>query len=354
MLSFIGSPKRLTAASLVLAALTLGACGSPETSEQPPAGESPSPAASGEQASGPVAIDGSSTVGPISQAVAEEFQGANPDAQVSVGISGTGGGMKKFCAGEIDIADASRPIKEEEIQACEKAGIQFVEIPVALDGIAIVTNQENDFAQCLTVDELKKMWEPTATGKITNWNQIRSDFPSRPLKLYGPGTDSGTFEYFTEAVVGEAEASRTDYTPSEDDNVLVQGVAGDPGSLGYFGVGYYEENQGQLKLIQVTNPDTKECVPPVPTENVVNGSYAPLSRPLFIYVSKKSLDEKPAVRSFANFYVDNVKDVTSDVGYVPLPDEAYASLADKVSNAKTGSTFKDVEPGTDISKLLTQ
>jgi len=356
MSSFIGFPKRLAVASVVCTALALGACNNSQTGTggEAQTGGSPSPAASGEPVSGPVAVDGSSTVGPISQAVAEEFQGANPDAQVSVGTSGTGGGMKKFCAGQIDIANASRPIKDEEIQACEKAGIQFVELPVALDGIAVVVNKENNFAKCLTVDELKKAWAPAATGKVTNWNQVRSDFPSQPMKLYGPGTDSGTFEYFTEAVVGEAKSSRTDYTPSEDDNVLVQGVQGDPGALGYFGVGYYEENQDKLNLVQVRNPDTGTCTAPVPLDNVVKGTYAPLSRPLFIYVSKKSLDQKPAVKAFTDFYVNNAKTVVGDVGYVPLPDEAYTSLENKVSNAKTGSSFKDVEPGTDITKLLTQ
>lgn len=354
MLNFI-SPKRLTAASLVLTALTLGACGGGEQAGTGEPQMSGSPAASGgEQITGVVAIDGSSTVGPISQALAEEFQGANPEAQVSVGTSGTGGGMKKFCAGEIDIADASRPIKAEEIETCEKAGIQFVELPVALDGIAVVVSKENTFAQCLTVDELKKAWEPAATGKVTNWNQVKSDFPNQPMKLYGPGTDSGTFEYFTEAIVGEAKSSRTDYTPSEDDNVLVQGVSGDPGALGYFGVGFYEENQDRLNLVQVKNPETGACTAPVPLDSVVNGTYAPLSRPLFIYVSKKALDEKPAVKAFVESYLDNSKSIVGDVGYVPLPDEAYTKAKELVATAKTGSAFQDYEPGTSITEAMSQ
>lgn len=355
MLGFICSPKRLTATSLVMAALTLGACGNQEqagTGEQ--MGESPGASPGSEQASGPVAIDGSSTVFPISQAVAEEFQGANPDAQVSVASSGTGGGMKKFCAGEIDIADASRPIKKEEIEACEKGGIQFVELPVALDGLAIVANPKNNFAQCLSVEELKKAWEPSATGKVTNWSQVRSGFPKEPMKLYGPGTDSGTFDYFTDAIVGEEGASRTDYTPSEDDNVLVQGVAGDPGALGYFGVGYYEENQDKLKLVQVKNPETGACTPPVPLENVVNGSYNPLSRPLFIYVSQKAINEKPSVKAFTDFYVQNAGKVADQVGYVALPEGDYAKVGERVATAKTGSTFQDYEPGTPIAELLSK
>lgn len=352
MLSLIRSSKRLTATSLVLAALTLGACGQQEQAGTGEQMQGESPAAGGEQITGTIAVDGSSTVFPISQAVAEEFQGANPEAQVSVASSGTGGGMKKFCAGEIDIANASRPIKDEEIAACEKAGVQFVEVPVALDGVAVVVNPENDFAQCLSVDELKKMWAPTATGKVTNWSQVRSGFPNQPLKLYGPGTDSGTFEYFTESVVGEAKSSRTDYTPSEDDNVLVQGVAGDQGGLGYFGVAYYEENQDKLKLVQVKNPDTGACTAPVPLDNVVKGTYAPLSRPLFIYVSKKAMDEKPAVKAFADSYLQNAKTVVGDVGYVALPDEAYTKAEERITSAKTGSTFKDYEPGTPITEAL--
>lgn len=352
MLSFPCSPKRLTAASLVVTALTLGACGNQQAGTGEQMGESPPASPGGEQVSGPIAIDGSSTVFPISQAVAEEFQGANPDAQVSVASSGTGGGMKKFCSGEVDIANASRPIEKEEIEACEKGGIQFIELPVALDGLAVVANPKNDFAQCLSVDELKKIWQPSATGKITNWSQVRSGFPNQPLKLYGPGTDSGTFDYFTDAIVGEEGASRTDYTPSEDDNVLVQGVAGDPGALGYFGVAYYEENQEKLKLLQVRNPDTGACVAPVPLENVVNGTYAPLSRPLFIYVSKPSLDQKPAVRAFTDFYVQNAGKVADQVGYVALPQDAYAAVEQRVANSKTGSTFQDVKPGTDITQLL--
>lgn len=351
MLSFIRSSKRLTATSLVLTALTLGACGQQQAgSGEQMQGESP--AAGGEQITGTIAIDGSSTVFPISQAVAEEFQAANPDAQVSVASSGTGGGMKKFCAGEIDIADASRPIKDEEIQACEKAGVQFIELPVALDGLAIVVNKENSFAQCLSVEELKKVWEPTATGKVTNWNQVRSDFPSQPMKLYGPGTDSGTFDFFTDAIVGEEGASRTDYTPSEDDNVLVQGVAGDPGGLGYFGVAYYEENQDKLTLVQVKNPDTGACTGPVPLDNVVKGTYAPLSRPLFIYVSKKAIDEKPAVKAYIDAYLQDSKTLVGDVGYVALPDEAYTKAEERIASAKTGSTFKDYEAGTPITEAL--
>ncbi|MBD2101285.1 PstS family phosphate ABC transporter substrate-binding protein [Leptolyngbya sp. FACHB-261] len=357
MLSRFKPNRRTLFASLMVFSLAgVSACQGGSSQPGSDAGSSASPAAGasagGEQVTGTVAVDGSSTVFPISQAIAEEFQGANPNAQVSVASSGTGGGMKKFCAGEIDVANASRPIKAEEIETCTQAGIEFVELPVALDGIAIVVNPQNQFATCLSVEELKKMWDTTATGKVTNWNQINPQFPSTPLKLYGPGTDSGTFEYFTEAINDKAKASRTDYTPSEDDNVLVQGVAGDPGALGYFGVAYFEENQDKLKLLQVKNPDTGECQAPVPLDNVVNGSYAPLSRPLFIYVSKKSLDEKPAVKSFVDFYLSNSKALVKDVGYVALPDEGYSKAQERVASSKTGSTFKDAKPGEDITEVL--
>ncbi|MDX1661509.1 MAG: PstS family phosphate ABC transporter substrate-binding protein, partial [Gemmatimonadota bacterium] len=236
--------------------------------------------------SGAIQIDGSSTVYPITEAVAEEFQRENPDTRVTVGVSGTGGGFKRFCAGEIDVSDASREIKSSEAEECEANGIAYDEIRVAWDGIAIVTNPANDFVQCLTVDELKRIWEPGS--EIENWSQIRDGFPDQDLILYGPGTDSGTFDYFTEAIVGEEDASRADYTASEDDNVLVQGVTGDEGSLGYFGFAYYEENQGKLNTVGVDPGDG--CVRPT-VETIETGEYEPLSRPLYIYVSDRGLEK---------------------------------------------------------------
>ncbi len=350
MLSKLQSSRRLLLSSLLVITLGAVSCTPSPAGGGGTAAGGDTPAAT--DVTGAVNIDGSSTVYPISQAMAEEFQGANPNAQVSVAFSGTGGGMKKFCAGEIDVADASRAIKQEEIDACTKAGIEFIELPVALDGLAVVVNPQNTWAKCLTVAELKKIWEPAATGKVTNWNQVRPDFPDAPIKLYSPGTDSGTFEYFTEAINEEAKASRTDITPSEDDNVLVQGVSGDPNAMGYFGVAYFEENQDKLKLVEVENPETKECKAPIPLDNVIDGTYSPLSRPLFIYVSKKAMDEKPAVKAFVDFYLNNPTEIVKSTGYVELPAEAYTKAQERVSAGKTGSTFKDAKPGETITDIL--
>lgn len=276
---------------------------------------------SGSQLSGTIKIDGSSTVGPISEAVAEEFMAQHPDVKVTVGISGTGGGFKKFTVGETDISDASRPIKDEEKASAEQNSIEYVEIPVAYDGISVVVNNANDWAKSITVDELKKIWEPNS--KITNWNQVRSDWPDEKLVLYGPGTDSGTFDYFTDEINGEEGESRTDYTASEDDNVLVQGVAGDKGSLGYFGFAYYKENTDKIKALSVDGGSG--AVEPS-METIKDGSYAPLSRPIFIYVSKKSL-ERPEVKEFVKFYLTEGVSLIPEVGYIPFEDDKYeASL----------------------------
>lgn len=295
-----------------------------------------------------IRIDGSSTVFPITEAVAEDFQTQNRGTQVTVGISGTGGGFEKFCNGEIDISNASRPIKQSEMDNCKAAGIEYIELPVAYDALTIVVNPRNTWASSLTVDELKKMWEPSAQGKVTNWNQIRSSFPDAPLKLFGPGTDSGTFDYFTEAIVGKSKESRADFTASEDDNVLVQGVARDPNALGYFGFAYYEENQQRLKAVPIDSGNG----PVMPTAaNVENGTYTPLSRPLFIYVSKAAA-ERSEIQSFINFYLSNT-DLVSEVGYVPLPSEAYTVAKENFQDRKVGSVFAGRDTiGVRIPELL--
>src|ERR687886_308538 len=298
-----------------------------------------------------VSVDGAAVGFPISLAVAEEYQKVNSNARVSVASSGTGGGMSKFCNGEIDIAGASRAIRDEEITRCKKKGIDFVELPIALDGIAVITNRKNNFAKCLTIKELKKIWNSKSDNKVTNWNQVNSKFPNQRLKLYAPASDTGTFDYFTQAVTGKAKNSRTDYTPSHNQNVLVQGIAGDANALGYVGISYYMENQDKLNLVGVESPKGK-CETPVPLDNVVKNIYLPLSRPLFIYVSKKSLDSKPSVREFAEFYLENSWKWVDQVGYVALPNEAYPKVKQKLASGQTGSKFKDAKPGEPIANLL--
>ncbi|GAB4230943.1 MAG: hypothetical protein Kow0049_13050 [Stanieria sp.] len=289
-----------------------------------------------------ITIDGSSTVFPITEAMAEEYQIANPGTRITVGISGTGGGFKKFCAGETDISNASRPIKTEEIELCKQNGIEYVELPVAYDGLSVVVNPQNDWVDCLTVEELKKIWEPSAQGKITNWNQVRADFPNQELSLYGAGTDSGTFDYFTDAIVGEESASRGDYTSSEDDNVIVQGVANDPNALGYFGLAYYEENQDKLKLVAIDDGDPSNgdgCITPS-AETVNDGTYQPLARPEFIYVKKEAL-ARPEVQSFVEYYLDPANsELVSEVGYIPMSDAVYQGAQNRLANQTTGTIFE--------------
>ncbi len=264
-----------------------------------------------------IQIDGSSTVFPVTEAVAEEFQKSKKGKiKVTVGIAGTGGGFKKFCRGETDISDASRPILKSEMDICKQSNVQFFELPIAYDALTVIVNPKNDWVKALTVPDLKKMWEPGAQGKITSWNQIRSEWPNSPLKLFGPGADSGTFDYFTEAVVGKAKSSRGDFTASEDDNVLVQGVANDRNALGYFGFAYYIENQGKLKAAAIDGG--KGAVLPS-AKTVEDGTYQPLSRPIFIYVSKKSYDSKPEVKEFVEYYLKQGPQLIRQVKYVPLP-----------------------------------
>jgi phosphate transport system substrate-binding protein len=288
----------------------------------------------GDTADGPagsIQIDGSSTVFPITEAVAEEFMAeTRGEIRVTVALSGTGGGFRRFCSGETDISNASRPISEEEIAACEAAGIQFVELPVAYDGLAVVVNPSNDFAQCLTVAELAQIWAPSS--QVQTWSQIRPEWPNEPIRLYGPGTNSGTFDYFTEEITGEAGASRADYTASEDDNVLVQGVAGDVNALGYFGYAYYSENQEQLKLVGVDSGSG--CITPDP-QTIETGDYSPLSRPLMIYVKQASLGN-PAVQSFVEFYLDSAPVLSADVGYVPLQATRYEEARTQLTRAVDG------------------
>ncbi|GAP11393.1 phosphate ABC transporter substrate-binding protein, PhoT family [Bellilinea caldifistulae] len=287
---------------------------------------------------GTILVDGSSTVAPITQAVAEEFQKVYPEVRVPVGISGTGGGFKKFCNGETDISDASRPIKPSEVELCQKNGIEYIELPVAFDGLAVMVNPSNNFAACLTVEELKKIWAPEAEGVITNWSQVREGFPNQPLTLYGAGTDSGTYDYFTAAIVGEEGSSRGDFLPSEDDNVLVQGIAGDPNALGFFGLAYYEENQDKLKLVAIDNGDGNCVLPDLTT--VSQGTYQPLSRPLFIYVNRARVDQKDEISLFIDFYLKNAGQLSKEVGYIPLTDEIYQLAQKRYDNRVTGSIFE--------------
>lgn len=297
----------------------------------------------------PIRADGSSTVYPVTQAVAEEFNIARPDIKVTVAFSGTGGGFKKFCVGETDLQNASRPITKAEMDVCRSNGVEFIEIPVVFDGLTVVVNPQNTWAQCLTVAELKRIWEPDS--KITNWNQVRSSFPNRPLVLYGAGTDSGTFDYFTEAINGKAKAIRKDYFPSEDDNVLVRGVEGNVNAMGFFGYAYYVEEKGKLKAVAVDSG--KGCV--APTEATINnGTYTPLSRPLFIYVSVKSLNEKRSLQDFVNFYLTNsrARIAMRKTGYVLLPNEAYRIGKVLVDKRIKGSVFSGIEPGTPLVEIM--
>lgn len=297
-----------------------------------------------------VKVDGSSTVYPITEAVAEEFQKAKKNAvKVTVGISGTGGGFKKFCRGETDISDASRPILEKEMADCRAAGIKYVELPIAFDALTVVINPKNDLKQ-ITPAELKTMWAPEAQGKITSWHQVNPAWPDKPLKLFGPGADSGTFDYFTEAVVGKAKSSRGDFTASEDDNVLVQGVSRDAGALGYFGYAYYAENKDKLKAVPVVNSKGQAVLPSL--DNVMNGSYEPLSRPIFIYINVKSID-RPEVKEFVEFYLKEAASLVKEVKYVPLAPAEYKHALDNFGKRKTGTAFGgQPEIGVQVMDLL--
>ena len=300
------------AALAISSALVLAACGGGSSSDSSASGDP--------NLTGSVRIDGSSTVYPLTALAAEDFMAANPGVQVTVGSSGTGGGFEKFCRGETDANDASRAIKEEEAAACEAAGIQYAQLQVAVDALTVVVNKANTWATCLTVEELGAIWAPGST--VNNWNQVRPDFPDVPLQLFGAGTDSGTFDYFTDAINGEEGASRTDYTPTEDDNVTVQGVSGSEGGLGYFGFTYFEENSDKLTAVQIDSG--AGCVAPS-VETAQDGTYTPLARPLFIYPSKQAL-ARPEVKAFFDFYVANDATIASDALFIPLNEEQKAKL----------------------------
>jgi len=327
-----GSTLSRAAAGLALAAL-LTLPGLANAQDATPAPYEPTDAVA--ELEGTIAIDGSSTVGPIIEAVAEEFLGVAPDVQVTVDISGTGGGFKRFCAGETDIQNASRAIKDEERELCAAAGVEYYELEIAYDGLAIVVNAENDFVDCLTVDQLKAIWSPEST--VATWADVNPEWPAEPIALYGPGTDSGTFDYFTKVIVGEEGSSRTDFTPSEDDNVLVEGVSGDEFSLGYFGLAYYEANADRLKLISVDGG--AGCIAPS-VETVQDLTYAPLSRPLYVYVSAAAL-ARPEVQEFVRFGVASAAELVEEIGYVDSPVETYVEDQIKIEGAIAGTTAPD-------------
>ena len=289
--------------------------------------------ASAERLRGTVSIDGSSTVFPISEAVAEEFLAVQPRVRVTVGVSGTGGGFKKFLAGEIDINDASRPIKMKEVKQASASGIGFIELPIAYDGLSVVVNTKNDWVDHLTITELNKIWQPGSS--VTRWSDVRDGWPETKIQLYGPGTDSGTFDYFTETINGKSGASRPDYTANEDDNALVRGISGDEGSLGYFGYAYYAANKDKLRVVAIDGGKG----PVAPTEITINnGTYAPLSRPVFIYVRPDALDRKE-VRAFVDFYIESAPMLATEVGYIPLPDSVYAGAKQRVESREIGTAY---------------
>lgn len=326
---------------LVITLLMISACGKVET---------PAVGAAGgvigfSSLKGKVQLDGSSTVFPISEAVAEEFNNVAPKVRVTVGVSGTGGGFKKFIGNEIDINDASRSIKEIELAKARAAGVGFIELPVAFDGLSVVVNRNNNFVESLTVAELNKIWQPSSSVKT--WKDVRPQWPAEEIRLYGPGPDSGTFDYFTEAINGKSQASRADFTASEDDNVLVQGIAGDQYSLGYFGYAYYKENEDKLKLIAIDGG--KGAILPTP-ETINNGSYAPLSRPIFIYINPLSL-LRPEVELFVNYYIDNAAILAAEVGYIALPDASYEAARQRVKIRETGTAYGSHST---VSRLLAE
>jgi phosphate transport system substrate-binding protein len=326
-------PQALILTALLAAAFTMGACSKSQNSKEV------------------VRIDGSSTVFPITEAISEEFQNAK-NIRVTVGISGTGGGFKKFCRGEVDITEASRPILTKEMEACKTANIEYIELPIAYDALTVAVNPKNDFIQSITVAELKTMWEPEAQTKIKTWKQVNPAWPDTELKLYGAGTDSGTFDYFTEAIVGKAKSSRGDFTASEDDNVLVNGVAGDKGALGYFGYAYYEENKDKLKALPIVAKAGAPAVAPSDA-TVMDGSYQPLSRPLFIYVNAAAAKSKPEVKAFVDYYLENSTDIIKEVKFITLPENEQQAVIAHWESQKPGTGFGgQPEVGVKIEDLL--
>lgn len=326
--------------SLSLLVLGVAACSNVQTEDAtvsfPQAVNQAQTTSATEKVSGTIKIDGSSTVHPISKVMAEAFQKSNPDVKFALDVSGTGGGFKKFCADQTDITGASRPINAEEMQLCQQNKVEYIELPIAFDGLAVVVNPQNTFAQCLKLGELRKMWEPAAQGQVMSWNQVRSSFPNQPLSLYGPDTDSGTYDYFTLAVVGEEGKSRSDYAPSKTDTALVEGVAGNPNGLGYFSYAYYLANQNKLKLVAVDSGSG--CVQPSP-QTIADSRYQPLARPVFIYV-KKSAAERPEVNAFTNFHLSPENaNLVIQVGDVPLPNITLRAASSRFDRGQTGTKF---------------
>ena len=318
-------------AFLLALALVLAACGGGGGGQK----EEDTKAEKGGGAAGQIAVEGSSTVQPITQAAAEAFNQQNRDVQITVGGAGTGDGFQAFCSGETQIADASRPINDEEQQNCESNGVEFIELAVGQDGVTVVANPQNTFADNITLEQLRTLWEPDAEGQVDSWNDINPEWPDQQVTLYGPGTESGTFEFFTEKAVGKKKESRTDYQASEDDNVLVQGVAGDPNALGYFGFGYFEQNQNRLKALTVDGV--------TPSAETINSGQYPLARPLFIYVSTQALEQDPSVEEFVNFYLENLNQFVQQAQYVPLSDQAVQETRERFQNRTTGSAPEEAK-----------
>ncbi|OLP16403.1 ABC transporter substrate-binding protein [Leptolyngbya sp. 'hensonii'] len=336
---------------LVIVALGLTACGGQNDPNRRTQNSPESEVTRSAESRGKILIDGSSTVYPISNEIAKEYLKTSAKAVgIEVKFSGTSGGFKKFCAGEIDISNASRPILSAEVAACVKSGVAFIELPVAFDALTIVVNPQNTWAQDLTMAELKKMWEPAAEGKIKSWKQIRESFPDQPLKLFGAGKDSGTFDYFNDVTNGDASASRSDYSGSEDDADTVRGVESDKGALGYFGFAYYEENQARLKALAIDNG--KGAVLPS-REAVEKATYQPFSRPLFIYVNAKTAQDNPELKAFVEYYLSHAGRASKTVGYIPLPNEAYRLATAQFTRGKVGTVFEGVpQPNVTLAELL--
>ena len=335
------------AMALMAGVVAVAACGGSDDD-----GETTAPVATA--LSGTIAVVGSSTVFPISEAVAEEFSKANPGARVNVASTGTGAGGRAMCQeGTVEVWSASRPAKQEsEIDVCTGNGIEVIELPVAFDALSVVVSPENDWAPCLTVEQLKTIFGPDSEGQVTNWNQVDPSFPDQRLRIYGPTTSSGTFDYFTEAIMGESGAHRGDLDlATEEDPLIANGVNGTPGGIGYFGLAYLDQYRSLVTAVSVENPDTGECVEPGPA-TVEDGQYAPLARPIFIYVNKGEMESRPEVRAFVDFYLDEAPNLVTEVGYVPLPASVYQWGKDRVANGVTGSIFNTIEAGTPISEAL--
>ena len=324
----------------IILSLTLAGCG--EAAPAAPAAQSGASSAGTMVLVGDINVDGSSTVFPITEAVAEEFGNlTNKQVRVTVGVSGTGGGFKKFCNGETQVSDASRPIKASEVSLCQEGGVEYIEIPMAIDGLTVIVNQDNDFARCMTIEELDKMWGPEAEETVTKWSQVRDGWPDEDMDMYAPGVDSGTFDYFTDTVSGESGASRGDFTASEDDNLILQGVSGEKNGVGYLGYAYYVENAGKLRAVEIDGGDG--CV--APTDATINqGTYTPLSRPLFIYVRKDAANE-PHIAEFIRYYLsEEGQKLAAEVGYIPFPQAVYDLVRAKFDNGITGTVFGGENP----------